>query len=159
MYFGILKPFSTIPKSLHIPSLVLLLVVFIDDVFEEREKGFLTALIPGFHKSSVALAGRRAAPAEMVHFVGPILFLLLVRDVLFQGVVDIVGGQLTPHLSWEGLCRFLLYAVGVDLNGPALASHWLAPTEMLHGVRALVLVPGAGLRCPLIQGGAECKGG
>lgn len=64
-------------RPIQISSLVLPLVLFVYDVFEECEKGFLTALIPGLHEASVALASRRAAPAEMVHFVGAVLLLLI----------------------------------------------------------------------------------
>lgn len=50
-------------------SFLLLLSVFVDDVLEEREQWPLAMLIPALHEAAVALAGRRAAPAEVLHLV------------------------------------------------------------------------------------------
>lgn len=137
-------------NPINLPSLVLLLVLFVYDVFEECEKGFLTTFVPGLHKASVALASRRAAPAEMGHFVGVIL-LLLVYSALLLRIVNLADRQITPHLGWEILGGFLFHAVCVHLDRPAFATHWLSPAEMLHGVGALVLVPRTGLGVHLLS--------
>lgn len=79
-----------------------------------------------------------------------------------MGIVVLVGCQLASHLGRESLGGFLLDAVRVHLDGPALAAHWLSPTEMLHGVRALVLVRWAGFWVHLLSScegdwGQECE--